>query len=496
VESQVAAGVEGTLAPDSPVSADGRAEGRGSRSIGRERRHPAALRQEETRRRDAVFRRGLIGADVLALAGALLASAYLFAEGRLTLLALATPVVLVVVAKSMGLYDQDEHRLHKTTLQEVPALFAISSFAALLIYLSGDMIIESGAGRMQILSAFGLLFVLAICFRGLARLLARLTTDPERCLLVGDSSRQALLHDALRMSPATHATIVGIVPLGKTGTNGRWTTVPDSLLDELLVNRVVILPGAQGSKDLMFAIRSLRDAGVKVSLLPDITRLVGTSVEFDNVGGVTLLGMRRFSMSRSSRLIKRAFDLAVSTALLTLLSPVLLVTATAIRLDGRGPVIFTQERIGRYGDRFRIHKFRSMRVGADEEREALRHLDEGAPGLFKIANDPRITRVGRFIRRTSIDELPQLLDVLRGTMSLVGPRPLVPEEDEQIVGEYRDRLNVRPGITGHWQILGAARVSLDEMVKLDYLYAANWSLWNDVVLMLRTVPVLVRRRGM
>ncbi len=136
-----------------------------------------------------------------------------------------------------------------------------------------------------------------------------------------------------------------------------------------------------------------------------------------------------------------------------------------------------------------------MVAGAHAMRGELADLDSGAEGFFKIADDPRVTRVGRWIRRTNLDELPQLFNVLRGDMSLVGPRPLVPEEDANIAGLYRRRLDLRPGITGHWQVLGSSRVPLEEMVKLDYMYVSNWSLWGDLVLIARTVPLVTRRRG-
>jgi lipopolysaccharide/colanic/teichoic acid biosynthesis glycosyltransferase len=159
-------------------------------------------------------------------------------------------------------------------------------------------------------------------------------------------------------------------------------------------------------------------------------------------------------------------------------------------------LIFRQRRVGRHGERFALLKYRSMVVGADAAKDEVAHLNEGATGLFKIPDDPRVTKVGRFLRKWQLDELPQLVNVLRGEMSLVGPRPLIPEEDSRIVGWYRRRLDVPPGMTGHWQVLGSSsQIPLDEMVKLDYLYVANWSLWGDIQLLIRTAGFLARRRG-
>jgi exopolysaccharide biosynthesis polyprenyl glycosylphosphotransferase len=247
---------------------------------------------------------------------------------------------------------------------------------------------------------------------------------------------------------------------------------------------------------LLYTIRELKSYGVKVSVLPDTSRVAGSSVELDHLHGITLLGMRRFEITRSSRFIKRGFDLVVSALALAALAPVLVAIAVALKVDSPGPVLFRQRRIGRNGEEFEMLKFRSMVDGADHLKEELRSFNEGAAGLFKISRDPRITTVGRILRRWSLDELPQLFNVLRGEMALVGPRPLVPEEDQQVEGWYRRRLDVAPGMTGHWQVLGASRIPLDEMVKLDYLYVANWSVWNDIRLLLRTMPVVFGRRGM
>jgi lipopolysaccharide/colanic/teichoic acid biosynthesis glycosyltransferase len=195
-------------------------------------------------------------------------------------------------------------------------------------------------------------------------------------------------------------------------------------------------------------------------------------------------------------MVKRALDLLGAALGLLALSPVMIAIAVAIKLDSGGPVFFGQLRVGRHGGRFQMLKFRTMVPGADAMKDALRAYNEAGGGLFKIAEDPRITRVGRYLRRSALDELPQLLNVLKGEMSLVGPRPLVVEEDERIAGRHRRRLELMPGMTGPWQILGPARAPLGEMAAMDYLYVADWSLWKDLKILLRTVPHVLGRRGL
>src|SRR5204863_7053651 len=182
----------------------------------------------------------------------------------------------------------------------------------------------------------------------------------------------------------------------------------------------------------------------------------------------------------------------VGAITLRVISPMILGIALAIRLESRGPVSCRQVRVGRDGLQFEIVKFRSMVADADARTEQLRALNEAGDGLFKLTTDPRVTRVGRFLRRTSLDELPQRFNVLRGDMSLVGPRPLVVDEDAQVLGFDRSRLHLTPGMTGPWQIMGS-RVPMQEMVGIDYLYASNWSLWFDLKLLVRTVRHVARR---
>jgi lipopolysaccharide/colanic/teichoic acid biosynthesis glycosyltransferase len=194
--------------------------------------------------------------------------------------------------------------------------------------------------------------------------------------------------------------------------------------------------------------------------------------------------------------LKRAFDLVGALILIILLSPLWVLIAILIKADSPGPTFFRQRRIGRNGEPFRMLKFRTMVKGADAQKPALLHMNQAAEGLFKISEDPRVTRIGHWLRITSLDELPQLLHVLTGRMSLVGPRPLVPEEDGRITGKQRERRAVRPGITGIWQVRGASAIPLHEMVQLDREYVENWSLWLDLKLLFATTAHVVGRRGM
>jgi exopolysaccharide biosynthesis polyprenyl glycosylphosphotransferase len=268
------------------------------------------------------------------------------------------------------------------------------------------------------------------------------------------------------------------------------------LIERHDVHRVVIAPSSQDADGTVEIVRAAKAAGVRVSMLPRMFEAVGSAVEFEQMDGMTMLGLRRFGLSRSSHAVKRAFDVVVGGAVFVVLAPVIAVLALIVRIDSPGPIFFRQTRVGRDGRPFRIWKFRSMVVEAEALKGRLRERNEVDGGMFKIADDPRVTRVGRILRKTSLDELPQIFNVLTGEMSLVGPRPLVTDEDQLVQGVYRSRLHLTPGMTGPWQILGSTRVPMDEMVGIDYLYVANWSLWADVKLLLRTVPHVLARRGL
>ena len=474
---------------------------------------PAREPSRHALRRDATFRRLLVLADVLAAAVALMLPVLLAdATGLRPVGATVAVLGAILTAKLFGLYDRDELVFHKATLDEAPALFHLTTLYAIVVWIAHRELLSGPVGQTEVLVFLAGFFVLELVLRYLSRQLARVIAEPERCLVVGSSDARVRLATKLAQAH-TRMVIVGSLPLtdereaGSEGDPDRWQGkdrrkrdlhIEDlgGVVDELDIHRVIVIPGHGDPEEMLDSIGRAKSIGVKISVVPRLFEVVGSSVEFDDLEGLTVLGVRRFGLSRSSALIKRGVDIVVAAILLTLLAPLFALVALMIRLDSRGPVLFRQTRVGLDGREFQMVKFRSMVEGAHALREELAHLNE-SEGLFKIARDPRVTRVGRVLRRTGVDELPQLLNVLRGEMSLVGPRPLVVDEDRFIEGRHRrGRLQLVPGMTGPWQLLGPARVPLNEMVAIDYLYGANWSLWNDVKILLRTAAYVVNRRGM
>jgi exopolysaccharide biosynthesis polyprenyl glycosylphosphotransferase len=454
-------------------------------------------------RRDAIFRRLLVGADVIAIVAAFVLTVELSRRSlALTWAGIAAVPILVVCAKLTGLYDRDETLLRKTTLDEAPKLFQLATLCALVAWLTGGLIVRGILDRHEALFLWLALAALLIMARAAARQLALRISPVERCLFIGDEVSAETIRSKLSGHGGVNAKVVAHLDLDKVEP---WSTDSFSetrlaeirdLAQTLDVHRAIIAPRSVDAGEMLNLVRTLKAVGVRVSVLPRLLEVVGSSVEFDDLHGVTVMGVRRFDLTRSSAAFKRAFDLVGASLGLLAISPLLVVIAIAIKLDSRGPVFFRQLRVGRHGQRFYMFKFRTMVPDAEAMKDSLRHRNEAKEGLFKIAEDPRVTRVGRLLRKSALDELPQLLNVFRGEMSLVGPRPLVVEEDQRVEGWHRRRLELMPGMTGPWQILGPARVPLREMVAIDYLYVANWSLWTDVKILLRTVPHVVGRRGL
>ena len=263
------------------------------------------------------------------------------------------------------------------------------------------------------------------------------------------------------------------------------------LIEEEAVDEVIITLPWMYHRKITGIVRECERRQVSVHIVPDLFQMSLSQVDVDDLGGVPLIGVREVGFGRGALLVKRGVDIFGALVGLTLGAPLLALIALAIRLDSPGPIVFRQTRMGAGGRLFEIYKFRSMHERAEaqlEQSRELRELNEADGPLFKIRNDPRLTRVGRLLRRTSLDELPQLWNVLRGEMSLVGPRPPLPAEVSRYMEWHKRRLEVRPGMTGLPQVSGRSLLSFDEMVLLDIYYIENWSLWLDFKILLGTIP--------
>ncbi|MGC3997195.1 MAG: sugar transferase [Anaeromyxobacter sp.] len=243
------------------------------------------------------------------------------------------------------------------------------------------------------------------------------------------------------------------------------------------------------------ALEACEEQGIPVKIGLDLFPSRRSRLAVEDLSGQPLLSFSTAPEALLPLLAKRAFDVVGSVAGLVLLAPVLAVAAAAVALDSRGPILFRQQRVGLHGRRFTLYKFRSMRCGAEAERAALEHRNEMDGPVFKLRSDPRVTRVGRLLRRTSLDELPQLWNVLRGEMSLVGPRPPLPDEVRRYEPWQRRRLSVKPGLTCTWQVSGRSEVGFRRWMELDLAYIDRWSLWQDVRIVLRTIPAVLLGRG-
>ncbi len=464
---------------------------------------PSATAVSATRRREALFRRGLVAADALAIFGAFALTIGLSSRSiELTRASILGLPILVAGAKISGLYDRDDALLRKTTLDEAPKLFQLAALCALVAWLAGGIVVVGRLDRHQALFLWIALAVLLMLMRTLARAVALRCAPEERCLFIGDAASAKTIrsklsdHGGIRASLVAHLDLDKIAPWSTDARSAQELAEVRVLARHLDVHRAIVAPRSADGHEVLDLVRTLEAVGVRVSIVPRLLEVVGSSVVFDDLHGVTVMGVRRFELTRSSAIVKRSFDVLCASLGLFAVSPLMIAIAIAIKLDSRGPILFRQLRVGRHGDRFHIYKFRTMVADAEAMKDALRDRNEAQEGLFKIADDPRVTRVGRLLRKTALDEMPQFLNILKGEMSMVGPRPLVVDEDLRVEGWHRRRLELTPGMTGHWQILGPARVPLREMAAIDYLYVANWSLWTDIKILLRTIPYVIGCRGL
>jgi exopolysaccharide biosynthesis polyprenyl glycosylphosphotransferase len=325
----------------------------------------------------------------------------------------------------------------------------------------------------------------------------------DRLLIVGagEVGRTVMRHVVAQ--PALGYHVVGFVDddpdkgstdIGRFRALGSTANIP-RLVKELAVDEVIITLPWMYHRKIVSIIAQCEREQTRVRIVPDMFQMTLSHLDVEDLGGIPMIGVRDISIGSGQMLFKRAMDVIISAVGLILLFPFFLLIGLLIRLDSPGSVFFTQIRVGKGERLFACYKFRSMRAGAEAEQEQLRAFNEADGPIFKMRDDPRITRVGRFLRRTSLDELPQLFNVVMGHMSLVGPRPAPPSEVQRYQPWHKRRLEVSPGITGLWQVSGRSELSFDEMVLLDLYYIENWSPILDLLIVLRTVPKMITGEG-
>jgi len=353
--------------------------------------------------------------------------------------------------------------------------------------------------------------VLTVLFLSASRLLKRSIESHrrrrgigvDRTLIVGSGEVARAVMRTLVARPELGYQVMGYIDLhpGKAEEAiGRFPLLGglddlDHILRTKSIHEVIITIPSNHGRKIQKIVRSCRKADVRARMVPDFFQLSLHQVDVDTLAGIPLLGVRETPLGRGPRLAKRVLDMVGAVIGLTLGAPVMVLVALAIRLDSTGPIFFKQERLGENEKPFQVIKFRSMRVGADEEKAALLDQNEADGPLFKMKDDPRQTRVGRLLRRTSMDEWPQFINILRGEMSIVGPRPPLASEVAKYEAWQRKRLAVKPGLTGLWQVSGRSDLPFDEMCLLDIYYIENWSLWLDMRIILKTIPQFLLARG-
>jgi exopolysaccharide biosynthesis polyprenyl glycosylphosphotransferase len=454
------------------------------------------------RHRDHWRRRALALGDALGITAAMLLATSIagggIGHGHVWWALLTLPAWIVLFA-AYGLYSRELKRVSHSTVDDVPWLFHALIVGTLLSWLYYEFVGLPVPTR-ELLVFAALAFASILLLRALVRHGIRAVLAPERVLIIGEGEITSALVRKIRSHREYGLDPVGMLTGSQRDPEDTAVAVLGGLDDlaatakQHLIDRVLVSNSGLNSHEQVALLRQCRELGVKVSLLPQVFDAMGPSVEVDDVEGVTVLGLNPPVLSRPSRLAKRGMDLCGALVLSILAAPLMLLAGAAIKMTSRGPVFFRQKRIGRSGRPFDVIKFRTMYANAEERLEELQQ-ESRDPNWLLLDHDPRITPVGRFLRNASLDELPQLWNVLRGEMSLVGPRPLIESEDKLVGGWGRCRLALTPGLTGVWQTLGRTSIPFDEMVKLDYLYVTNWSVWSDIRLILRTLPAVLSQRG-
>jgi len=438
--------------------------------------------------------------------------------------AVLLPLVIPIRLLLFRYYDLYRLRGEFSFVEDMARVFKATAIASLLIVAATFMYRGGVAYRTFSYSRalFLLDFLLALVSMGAVRMLLRRGQILVRrrgvnlipTLIVGRGPEAVLCINEMRARPELGYRVIGIINNGTLNEEsppsfegvpviGDLQGLPEAIRESGANEVIISDPNVPGEALFDVMIQTGRRRGVEFRIAPTLLNCLPSKTEIDQVGSLPMVTLFRSPLSNSARLAKRGSDVVIASLALALLSPLWLLIALLIKLDSRGPVFYKQERVGMDGRVFLFYKFRTMRAGTDDaaHREFQKRYISGRPDsnlgdderpAYKLLADDRVTRWGRILRRTSIDELPQLFNVLRGDMSVVGPRPPIPYEVESYELWHRKRLDMKPGITGLWQVSGRNRLPFDEMVRMDLYYIENWSLLLDVKIILQTLPVMWR----
>lgn len=430
-------------------------------------------------------------------------------DAKVLWIGIATVPLWMLVFVYYGVYRRETRRLSVSTFDELPQTIGAIAVGAWVMF-SFLALVSQGNPTGRALWAFvALVWVLLMVLVPLGRAAVRVGfsfKNPFRSstLVVGAGEVGKSLIGRLQRHREYGLRVVGFLDTsapepGEGQTQVEMLGRPSDLLaivDRYGISRVLIAFSRTPHPQMLDIIHQCQEMKVDVSIVPRFFEALSPSVEMEDIEGLPVISLPRYARhGRLRRVVKRLIDLLIVALTTVVMSPVLLLVGILIKLDTPGPIFFRQERMGRNHKVFAMLKFRSMVVGAESERESLSTQNETTGPMFKMKDDPRITHVGRVIRRLSIDELPQMINVFRGEMSIVGPRPLPVIEAKECTGTADMRHLVQPGITGLWQVLGRSDIPFEEMVQLDYLYVTNWTLRWDIKIILRTAIAIVRKRG-
>lgn len=446
--------------------------------------------------RDAFRRRLLAFADVLGVVSAMIVAALLFDADASQLFWAGVMVPLwLVLAKLNGLYDRDHRALRHLTADELPslmtwALIGTALLSAALSVLAEEPIVTSSAAAICVTIA-----IVVPPMRALARWVWRHSVPRERAVIVGRGPLEEATRRKLEIFADMHIEIVATLDdLEVADPLQLWNAIVAAEREEP-VERIILASQTIDERLIAELVSVARARSIKLSVVPPARGMFGTAVRLSHVADLPLIEYSTWDAGRSTLLIKRVLDVVASLIVLALSAPLLALIAVAIRIDSPGRSLFRQVRAGQNGERFRIFKFRTMTSDAEQRLGDLVDIDSLATPLFKLENDPRVTRLGRLLRRSSLDELPQLLNVLRGDMSLVGPRPEQVELVDRYPDEHRLRLSVKPGLTGPMQVYGRGRLRFDERLAVERDYVENYSLRRDLRILILTASAVVGGGG-